>query len=279
MSPPPPPPFSWRVGVFDSGIGGLSVLPALREALPQAHLMYVADSAYAPYGERDDAFILQRSRYLAQFLWAQNADIIIMACNTATACAADALRQEFPTRTIIGMEPGIKPATQITQNGHIGVMATSLTLQSQRLKNLIQTHSAHATVHTQACVGLAAAIETSLGPNPDLEALVEMHCQPLIQAQCDVVVLGCTHYPFVRSMIENTMGPHVSVIDTALAVAKRAVALSPISAMKAPAHHTPYSTIEPHLNPTQFWTSGKPHQLEQFAHHWLNWPISAQALP
>jgi glutamate racemase len=258
-------------------MGGLSVLPALCEALPQAHLMYVADSAYAPYGERDDAFILNRSRFLAEFLWEQNADLIIMACNTATACAADVLRLEYPTRTIIGIEPGIKPATQITQNGQIGVMATSLTLQSQRLKNLIQTHSAHATVHTQACVGLAAAIENSLGPNAALQQLIDQHCQPLIQAQCDVVVLGCTHYPFVRSMIEDTLGPQVSVIDTALAVAKRAVALSPLTAMKHHATH-PHSGV-PHPDNTQFWTSGDPLKMVEFARHWLNWDITAHPLP
>jgi len=154
----------WRIGVFDSGVGGLSVLRAVRARLPQASLVYVADSGYAPYGERDQAFITARCHHIAGFLRQREVDCIIVACNTATAIAVNSLRADLPDLPIIGVEPGVKPAVAHSPGKRVGVLATPGTLASERFQALVESHGQGAQLTLQACPGLAKEIATSAGP-------------------------------------------------------------------------------------------------------------------
>jgi glutamate racemase len=211
-----------RVGVFDSGVGGLSVLRALREQLPGAALHYVADAGHAPYGERSDEHVVTRSRRVASHLIEGGAQFIVIACNTATAVAGQLLRETWPQTPIVGVEPGIKPAVLATRNGRIGVMATRATLGSEKFKQLAVALSAGKALYLRACDGLAAAIEHGRLDDPELLALIATHCAPLREQGVDTVVLGCTHYSFVRQQIQAAMGAAVQIVDTAEAVARHA---------------------------------------------------------
>jgi glutamate racemase len=211
------------IGVFDSGVGGLSVLRALRAQLPNASLLYVADSAHAPYGERSDEYVIDRSRRIMDHLMAEGAIGLVIACNTATAIAVRDLRASWPDFPIIGVEPGLKPAVAATRNGRVGVMATPGTISSAKFQALMQAHGAGITVTPRPCPGLARLIEEGDLSSPRLRAAVNEHTAPLRAAGIDTVVLGCTHYPFVRHLIESAMGPEVRIIDTADAVARHAV--------------------------------------------------------
>jgi len=211
-----------RIGVFDSGLGGLSVLAALRARLPDAALHYIADSAWAPYGERGDGDIAARSLHLAHRLRDEGAQALVVACNTATAVAVDALRAAMPGVPIVGVEPGLKPALAATRNGRVAVMATTATVRSPRMQALVArlappdggTH-----VHLQACDGLAAAIES--GDARALQAAVARHGAAVQASGADTVALGCTHYVFALDAIQAALGPGVVLVDTAQAVARR----------------------------------------------------------
>lgn len=211
----------------------MSVLMAVRAALPGARLHYIADSAHAPYGERSDAHVLARSRRIAAHLVAAGAQAIVIACNTATAAAGEALRREWPGLPIIGVEPGVKPAVAASPTGRIGIMATRATLQSRRFEQLLKAHRGDAEIHVQACTGLASAIESGQLGDPALHELIRQHCRPLAAARVDTVVLGCTHYSFAQDSIQAAMGNEVTIIDTASAVARQVatvcVGLSPSS--------------------------------------------------
>ena len=212
------------IGVFDSGLGGLTVLAALRRRLPHARLLYAADSAFAPYGERDAAYVQERSRVLTRFLLAQGAQLIVVACNTATALAIAELRAEWPGLAFVGIEPAIKPAlaARAEADGPVGVLATSATLASERFRALLAQHGAGARVVLQACPGLVEAIET-LGPQaPRTLGLLHGFCQPLREAGCTRVVLGCTHYPLLTDAIRAELGEGVRLLDPADAVAAQA---------------------------------------------------------
>ena len=206
--------------MFDSGVGGLSVLRALREQLPGATLHYVADAGHAPYGERSDEYVVKRSRRVASHLIDGGAQFIVIACNTATAMAGQLLREAWPQTPFVGVEPGLKPALLVTRNGRIGVMATRATLGSEKFRRLAAALATGEALHLRACDGLAAAIEQ--GPLDSLEMLarVETHCAPLRERGVDTVVLGCTHYSFVRQQIQAAMGEAVQIVDTVEAVAR-----------------------------------------------------------
>lgn len=261
-------PHAPRLGVFDSGLGGLSVLQALRRELPGADLLYVADSGHAPYGERDVAHITARSEHITRFLLSQGAQAIVVACNTATAAAVQHLRSLWPDVPIIGVEPGIKPAVAQSAHRRIGVMATPATLASPRFRDLLQRHAADATVTLQPCPGLAREIERGQLDTPELRALVAEFTAPLRAAQVDTVVLGCTHYPFVRSLIESALGQEVKVVDTADAVARHAA-----RQVCAP---SPQPSV---VGGTWLWSSGPPHLLTEVVHRWLGLNAKAQPLP
>lgn len=255
------------VGVFDSGVGGLSIWPALQARLPGVPLCYVADSGHAPYGEKSSPFVQDRSLFIVDFLAAQGARTVVVACNTATAVAIPLLRSNFPQLTVVGMEPAIKPAAALTRCGRIGVMATTRTLQSERYAQLRERHAQGLEVLDLSCPGLALAIEQ--GDLATVDRLLQQHSLTLREAQVDVVVLGCTHYPFVRDRLQALLGPAVTVLDTAEAVARR------VAEVGAP----PMGTGSAGRAPDRFWTSGQPQHLEDFAQRWLGLAVSAAALP
>jgi glutamate racemase len=217
-----PSPSRLHVGLFDSGVGGLSVLRALHHAMRRAHFSYFADSTHAPYGERDPAHAIERSLRITDALLARGAGAIVVACNTATALAVDALRTAHPELPIIGVEPGIKPAVALSSVRRIGVLATPATLTSERFERLLREHAGGVEVVRQPCPGLAARIEAGDLDAPDLAQQVAAFCAPLRERGVDVVVLGCTHYPFVRHHVQAALGPAVEIIDTAEAVAQQA---------------------------------------------------------
>lgn len=208
------------IGVWDSGVGGLSVLRDIRAALPNESLMYVADSGHVPYGSKTPEYIRARAATLTRFLLAQHAKAVVIACNTATAAAAAAVRAAFAV-PIIGMEPAVKPAVAATRTGVVGVLATVGTLQSARFAALLDRWGQGIEVVTQGCPGLVEQIEAGDLDGSATRTLVERFTAPLLARRADAIVLGCTHYPFVRPMIADVVGPDVALIDTGAAVARR----------------------------------------------------------
>lgn len=207
------------VGVLDSGVGGLSVLREIRRQLPGEHVLYVADSAHAPYGDRDAAFIDRRVSAIADFLVARGAKAIVVACNTATGIAVDGLRQRL-SLPVVAIEPAVKPAALRTYTGRIGVLATSRTLASDRFKGLVTTHASGVDVIEEACPGLVERVEAGDFDGPETRRLVTGYMAPLREAGVDVIVLGCTHFPFLSPVIREVAGPGVTIIDPAAAVAR-----------------------------------------------------------
>jgi glutamate racemase len=208
------------IGVFDSGVGGISVLKHIRELMPQENLIYVADSKYAPYGNQTPTFIQARSFKIAEFLLNQGVKALVVACNTATAAAITRLRERYPDLLIVGMEPALKPAVAATKNGVVGVLATSGTLKSAQFAALLEHYGQGVEVITQACIGLVECVEKGELTSSSTRTLLKQFLQPLLEAKADTIVLGCTHYPFVRSLIEDLVGKDVVLIDTGSAVAK-----------------------------------------------------------
>lgn len=208
------------IAVFDSGLGGLTVLRALRSRLPQEDFVYFADTRYLPYGDRPESFIQARGQAITAALVARGAKAIVVACNTATAAAAELIRASTP-RPVVALEPAVKPAASLTRSGVVGVLATTRTLASARFQRLVQTHAGAVRVIPQACPGLADAIETQGPDSPRVAALLDEYVSPLAQAGADVVVLGCTHYPWVGAGIAARLAPGVTIVDTGEAVARQ----------------------------------------------------------
>ena len=206
------------IGVFDSGVGGLSVLRAIRRALPFEPLIYVADSAHAPYGDRDAAFVLARSSLIVERLVAAGVRAIVVACNTASVVAVEALRTRH-TVPIIAMEPAIKPAVSRSRSGVIGVLATRRTIESPAVRRLCALHAGGVRILLQPCPGLVERIEAGDVDGPAVRRLLAVHLAPLLEAGADVLVLGCTHYPFLASLLREMLPTHVELIDPAAAVA------------------------------------------------------------
>lgn len=236
------------IGVFDSGVGGLSVLRHLRDALPHEDFLYVADSAYAPYGARGADVIRARTLHIADFLVEQGAKLLVVACNTATAAAVAALRERHAL-PVVAMEPGVKPAAERTRSGVIGVLATAGTLESARFFSLVNRHAGTADVITQPCPGLVERIEAGDLHGPATEQLLRSYLEPLLARGADVIVLGCTHYPFLRPLVEAIAGADVAVLDTGAAVAREVVRrLRGEGLWRAQARR----------GGERFWTSGEP---------------------
>lgn len=211
------------IGVFDSGLGGLSVLREIRQLLPGEDLVYVADSAHVPYGGHDEAFIRGRGLAIGGFLAAAGASMLVVACNTATAAAVPALREHLAL-PVVGMEPAVKPAAAATRSGIVGVLATVGTLRSARFAALLDRFGSDIGVLTEPCPGMVEAVENGGLQTEETRELVTRHVRPLIQGGADVIILGCTHYNFLRPLIEAAAGPDVSVIDTSRAVARQIAA-------------------------------------------------------
>ncbi len=213
------------IGVLDSGVGGLTVLRALHRRLPGAAMVYIGDVSHAPYGERPADEIAARCVALVGSLAARGARLIVVACNTATVLAIEALRARWPALSFVGVEPGVKPAVFLSRSRRIAVMATTATAASARLRELIDRHAQGAHVHVQPCPGLAAAIERGVLDGPELLAVLRPGCESIIAANVDTVVLGCTHYPFVEPTLRVLLGADITLIDTAAAIAERTASL------------------------------------------------------
>ena len=208
------------IAVFDSGLGGLTVLRALRERLPQEDFFYFADTRFLPYGDRPEVFLKERGVLIAEALARRGAKALVIACNTATAVAAEAIRAAS-VLPVVALEPGVKPAATLTKSGVIGVLATTRTLHSERFERLVGNHANHLRVVAQACPGLAEAIETEGPASAAVEVLLDACVAPLAAAGADVVVLGCTHYPWVADGIARRMPAGVALLDTGEAVARQ----------------------------------------------------------
>ena len=234
------------VGVFDSGVGGLSVLGEIERLLPDESLLYVADTGHMPYGEKSPEFIRERCVQGAQFFREQDAKALVLACNTATVAAVADLRQRYPDWPIVGMEPAVKPAAAATRSGIVGVLATTGTLRSAKFVALLDRFANEVQVITQPCPGLVELIETGDLHSPELRLLLQGYVQPLLAAGCDTLILGCTHYPFLKPLLATLVPADVVLVDTGAAVARQLQRLLSSGALlaKGPAR------------PAQFWTSG-----------------------
>ncbi|SOE67545.1 glutamate racemase [Burkholderia sp. D7] len=208
------------IGIFDSGLGGLSVLRAVRAALPDERLIYAADSLYAPYGERDDDFIADRTLAICEWLVSQGAKALVVACNTATSQSIAQTRERLAV-PVIGVEPGIKPAAITSQTRVVGVLATAVTLRSARFQALAERHTADCRFILQPGHGLVQAVERCDTDSPELVALLRSYVQPMLDANADMLVLGCTHYPFLDQAIRSIAGDRLTLVDTSVAIARQ----------------------------------------------------------
>jgi len=230
------------IGVYDSGVGGLSVLRHIRAQLPAEDLIYFADSGHAPYGEKTEQYVVDRALLVAAFLLERGIKALVVACNTATVAAIKAVRVRYPELPVVGVEPGLKPAAAATRSGKVGVLATARTLKGEKFLLLREQISAatQAQFLLQPCVGLVDQIELGDLHTPAIAALLEQYVAPLLDQGADTLVLGCTHYPFVQSGIEQVLHAHghpdVTLIDTGDAVARQLVRLLDAAGLLRPAH-------------------------------------------
>lgn len=208
-----------RIAVFDSGIGGTSVLAAIRDRAPWADIVYVADHAFGPYGERTLDEVRDRTEVLSRYLDTAGIDVIVIACNSASAAALHHLREQLPGVAFVGMEPAVKPATERTASGVVAVMATQATFQGELFRSLVGKHGEGVAIVEQSCPGLAAAIDSGGDAGP----LLDEYLAPIISADADVVVLGCTHYPLVSDEIAARLPEGVEIVDPSPAVAQRVI--------------------------------------------------------
>lgn len=268
------------IGVFDSGVGGLSVLRALRSELPHEHFVYVADSSHAPYGERDDTHVIARSRAITDHLIASH-DIkaLVVACNTATAAAIQLLRQAYPDLPIVGIEPALKPAAALSKTGRVGVMATRGTLQSEKFRKLLETLHDKATFILQPCDGLADAIERN-----DATEIVAACARytgamgpfGINSAEMDTLVLGCTHYPFIESDLRKCVGNGVQFLEGGVPVARQTRRLLAERGLLAPADLSGPMVAD---NALDFYCTGALGSLQSALEHWLHWDCTVKPLP
>jgi len=210
------------IGVFDSGVGGLTVLRELRKVLPREEFIYVADQAHVPYGPRELEEVRRFCFGIVDFLLARKAKMIVVACNAASAAALQQLRAVHPQFPFVGMEPAVKPAAEQSRRGVIGVIATKATFQGKLFASVVQRYASGVKVLTQTVPGLVERIEGGETEGPALEAMLRLQLKPLLDEGIDELVLGCTHYPFCREALQNVAGPGVKIIDPAPAVARHA---------------------------------------------------------
>jgi glutamate racemase len=266
------------IGVFDSGIGGLSVLQALQKELPHERFVYLADNAHAPYGEKSEAFIRQRTHAIAEYLLAQHQiKALVVACNTATAAAIHELRERHPALPLVGLEPALKPAVALSHTRRVGVMATRGTVASDKFARLLASVQSEAHFEVQACNGLALAIEHST--LPDLAVAAQAQIAHLLQSytqamghfgsapgDIDTLVLGCTHYVFVEKDLRQLLGPHVQLVSTGEAVARQTHRLLEAAAILS--NEKPDGAV----HPLRLFTTGDLQGLQAAAQRWLGLP-------
>ncbi|HUH96553.1 MAG TPA: glutamate racemase [Anaerolineales bacterium] len=210
------------IGVFDSGVGGLSVLRAIRQQMPEESVVYFGDQGHIPYGPRPMGQIQRFSGAITRFLLDQGAKIIVVACNAASAAALGSLRETFPDISFVGMEPAVKPAAEHTATGVVGVLATPATFQGALYASVVERFASGVELLQDTCLGLVQQIEKGDLNGPLTRRILEEALHPMLERNIDTVVLACTHYPFVIPLIQEIVGERVRVIDPAPAVARQA---------------------------------------------------------
>ena len=257
------------IGVFDSGVGGLSLLQCIREELPCEDIIYIADSGYAPYGDKSSEYIEKRSLAIVEFLVEQKAKAIVVACNTATAAAINKMRSIY-SLPIIGMEPGVKPAISVTKSGTIGILATTETINSEKFRVLTERFCNNCEIITQACPGLVEKVEQISITDNETHKMVEKYVDALISKGADTIVLGCTHYLFLTNIIRKIAGKDINVIDTGKAVAKEVCRrLNESNIMSA----------NNRKGRDHFWTSGDTDKIKKIINQLWNENSEVKALP
>jgi glutamate racemase len=257
------------IGVFDSGVGGLSVLREMRRELPHEDLLYVADSGYAPYGDKSQEVIAGRALAVTEFLLAEGAKAVVVACNTATAAAAQTLRTRFAV-PIIAMEPAVKPAVARTRSGVVGVLATSQTVASHKFVQLLGRFNAGADVLVQPCPGLVERVEAGDLDGEETRTLLADYLKPLLEQGADTLVLGCTHYPHLTPLIEALAGPEVEVMCAGAAVARQ---------VRRRLEEVGLLSQGPGAGRERFWTSGHPDHARALITRLWGVPVEVAALP
>lgn len=243
------------IGMFDSGLGGLSVWRELTAQLPDEPVIYLADQGYCPYGGRSDDELIARSELITDYLLAQGATLLLIACNTATSAAARHLRHKYPALPIVGMEPAIKPAALSTQSGKVGVLATQATLRGEKFRQLAAQLHDHAEIYSQAGTGFVELVESGELDSDNAQRTVAAALAPLLAHNVDHVVLGCTHYPFLAPLIREQLPPHIDIIDPTDAVVRQTLRLLQQHQCRSGPQTPPQY---------RFVTTGDDHSMQQF---------------
>jgi glutamate racemase len=260
---------SGPIGIFDSGVGGLTILNKIHLELPNENIIYIADSAHLPYGTKQAGYVVDRSVKITEFLLNQGAKAIVVACNTATAAAVSTLRA-LHTIPIIGIEPGLKPAIESTQTGVVGVLATNGTLGSAKFADLVDRFAGNIEVIIQPCPGFVSLVEEDKLSGDEAFALVESYIEPLKKRFLDTLVLGCTHFPFLTPIIQDVAGPDVRIIDTSRAIAQQ---------LRHRLQEENLTTKSTEAGNISFWTSGEVDQLTTVMGRLWNAPVELSHLP
>ena len=242
------------IGIFDSGVGGLSVLREVQRQFPSEDLIYLADQAHVPYGERSKEEVLGYAEGIVRYLIGRESKLIIIACNTASAVALKELRASFPDMPFVGMEPAVKPAAAETQSGVVGVLATPATFQGDLYASTVERFARGVKILQDTCPGLVKQIEEGKVDNPQTREILEKALKPMLQEGVDEIVMGCTHYPFVIPLIEEIIGDQARVIDPAPAVARQAGRIL-----------EDYDLLAPEGEPGElvFYTTGDPEKMDR----------------
>jgi glutamate racemase len=252
---------SYSIAVIDSGIGGMSTLSYISKTLPSENIIYIADSNYAPYGGKSDQEITNRMVKIFDFLLTKKTKLFVLACNTATASSISKLRERYPY-PIIGMEPAVKPASKITKNNQVGILATAGTLKSVKFAALLDTYSHNdINFYTQPCEGLVEFIENGNTKSEELKNLLIKYLIPLLNQNIDTLILGCTHYWFIKDLIKEIIGNKIQIIDTNQAVA----------------NHVKNTLLESdsfnqnNIGSIQFWSNSKKSNIQEIvSQYWTN---------
>jgi glutamate racemase len=239
------------IGLFDSGVGGISVMKEVRRVLPAEDLAYFADSAYCPYGGRLLEFIRARALVIGDFLVSRGAKLIVIASNTTSIAALDVVRERMNV-PVVGVEPAVKPAVAATRNGKVGVLATGVTLSGGRFNALVERYGNGVEVYTQPCPGLVELVEAGRWEQPEAGNLLGRYLEPMLARGVDTIVLGCTHYPFLRHLVKEIAGPGIKIIDTGAAVARQIVRVL---------EKYNLGTMNTGPGEEQFFTSGEPEKV------------------
>lgn len=256
------------IGVFDSGAGGLTILSALRQELPQEDYIYIGDTAHVPYGMRSDQDIIDLSLQACRFLIRRGVKLIVVACNTASQAALSVLRASLPV-PFVGVVPAVKPAARTTRNGRIGIAATEHAANASYLHHLIEDFATGVQVYAVGCPELVTLVEHGLLEGPLVEETLQHALHPLLSKNVDVIVLGCTHFPAMRTAIERVVGKQVQVIDSGAAVARRTHAVLDAEAL---VRHSADETRDA----LEVWCTGDPYAFRDVASKVLGTPVEVR---